>query len=331
MRYGMPLLGNRVSPRCTIADRLLLVTINRSRVSTQQVLELDTHSWHDLIRVLLETQVDTVVCGGISAASKDELLSRSINVVDNVVGTSDEVLAALVKGLLRPGLGLHAEEPVSAGSEREPANRVAAPHPDAAFSPDCLACHDRVCLRGERCDQITARLPGAHDDTERRMIDAAVDIACERDRTLCRLSELIYFCLDMQYQRIGLAFCVDLWEPAEILTGVLRRFFDVLPVCCKTGGAGVVHPEMGADSVRDPIAGDSISCNPLAQADVLNRAGTDLNVVVGLCMGADCVFTRASRAPVTTLFVKDRSLANNPIGAVYSDYYLKEATRSAAT
>jgi uncharacterized metal-binding protein len=28
---------------------------------------------------------------------------------------------------------------------------------------------------------------------------------------------------------------------------------------------------------------------------------------------------------VTTLFVKDRSLANNPIAALYSEYYLRES------
>ena len=56
----------------------------------------------------------------------------------------------------------------------------------------------------------------------------------------------------------------------------------------------------------------------------LNELDTDLNVIVGLCVGMDCVFTRASLAPVTTIFVKDKSLANNPIGAVYSHYYLTE-------
>ena len=62
---------------------------------------------------------------------------------------------------------------------------------------------------------------------------------------------------------------------------------------------------------------------------MLNQAGTELNVIVGLCMGADCVFARDSQAPVTTLFVKDRSLANNPIGAVYSEYYLRESVTTA--
>ena len=54
-------------------------------------------------------------------------------------------------------------------------------------------------------------------------------------------------------------------------------------------------------------------------------AGVLPGVVVGLCIGADCLFDRASEAPVTHLFVKDRSLANNPIGALYSEHYLRES------
>ena len=63
----------------------------------------------------------------------------------------------------------------------------------------------------------------------------------------------------------------------------------------------------------------------------MNDCRFDLNVMVGLCMGVDCVFTRESIAPVATLFVIDKTLANNPIGAVYSYYYLKEATCASVT
>jgi len=72
-------------------------------------------------------------------------------------------------------------------------------------------------------------------------------------------------------------------------------------------------------------SGRLVACNPAGQAAVLNRLKTDFNVVVGLCIGSDCLFSQLSDVPTTTLFVKDKSLANNPIGAVYSDYYLKEA------
>jgi hypothetical protein len=38
---------------------------------------------------------------------------------------------------------------------------------------------------------------------------------------------------------------------------------------------------------------------------------------VGLCMGHDILFTRYSRAPVSTLIVKDRLMGNNPAAAIY--------------
>jgi uncharacterized metal-binding protein len=56
------------------------------------------------------------------------------------------------------------------------------------------------------------------------------------------------------------------------------------------------------------------------QAQLLNVAGTELNILCGLCAGHDAVFGMASKAPVTTLIVKDRVLAHNPIGAVYCQY-----------
>jgi uncharacterized metal-binding protein len=60
------------------------------------------------------------------------------------------------------------------------------------------------------------------------------------------------------------------------------------------------------------------------QARLLNQAGTDLNVVVGLCVGHDSLFIKHSEAPVTTLITKDRVLGHNPAGALYtSGFYYK--------
>jgi len=114
-------------------------------------------------------------------------------------------------------------------------------------------------------------------------------------------------------------------EPAEILAGLLGRFFDVRSVCCKIGG----KRETGLlDNSAVPHNQSRVVCNPILQAETLNRIGTDFNIIVGLCIGMDSIFTKLSNAPVTTLFVKDKSLANNPIGAVYSNYYLEEAAAS---
>jgi len=156
----------------------------------------------------------------------------------------------------------------------------------------------------------------------------ARDVSSEEDRQLCRVAELVYFCLGMKFRRIGVAYCIDLMEPAGILTGLLRRFFDVFPVCCKVGGVKVDDPLTGVGNHHTGTASSCIACNPAGQAKVLNDLNTDLNVIVGLCMGVDCLFSQGSQAPATVLFVKDKSLVNNPIGAIYSDYYLNEVTRT---
>ena len=59
-------------------------------------------------------------------------------------------------------------------------------------------------------------------------------------------------------------------------------------------------------------------CNPILQAKLLNKAGTDLNIVVGLCVGHDSLFYKHSDALVTTAIVKDRVLGHNPAAALYT-------------
>ena len=58
-------------------------------------------------------------------------------------------------------------------------------------------------------------------------------------------------------------------------------------------------------------------CNPLGQARALDQAGTELNLLLGLCVGHDSLFMRHSVAPVTVLAAKDRVLGHNPLAAIY--------------
>ena len=63
------------------------------------------------------------------------------------------------------------------------------------------------------------------------------------------------------------------------------------------------------------------TCNPMLQADLLNEAQTAFNVLVGLCIGHDMLFTMHSRSPVTTLIVKDRLSGHNPVVSLYTRYH----------
>jgi uncharacterized metal-binding protein len=264
----------------------------------------------ELLDAVIEHEVETLVCGGVSREVREALAAQDVAIVDNVAGSAGEVLAALDAGSLCAGYGLGtAPSAVATGGVTPTGVHEAV--------LDCLACEDRVCLAGQRCPGAPPRDISPLPDELGGLLEAATDIAREEERRLCRVAELVYFCLEMRFRRVGLAFCKDLLEPSRILADVLRRFFEVVPVWCKVGG------------VAEDDA-DTAPCNPLGQAAALNAAHTDFNVVVGLCLGADCLFDRASDAPVTHLFVKDRSLANNPIGALYSDHYLRESANPAA-
>jgi len=322
MRIGIPLLNGRVAPRCNIADGLLLVTLRGDQIDGSRIVPPEGHSWLEFLSQVSALGVDTLVCGGISHDGKEGMLARGILVIENVACTTEEVLAALTSGRLEPGFGFEAAGAETGGQNNLKTNGPTG-KPLVSGRPyiDCLACRERVCLLGQKCRPLAGRTHCPEVPDTRAMLESAQDITLEGERTLCRLSELIYFGLEMNYRRIGVAYCVDLNEPARILVGVLRRFFEVIPVCCKIGGEPVPDPGLSASG-----AGSSaIACNPLGQAEMLNSMSPDMNVVVGLCVGVDSVFAQASEAPVTTLFVKDKSLANNPIGALYSDYYLKEA------
>ena len=85
---------------------------------------------------------------------------------------------------------------------------------------------------------------------------------------------------------------------------------------CKN--CGISKNEYDLKKVRNET--DEPACNPIGQAKVLEQCNTEMNIAVGLCVGHDMLFNRYSHTLTTTFIVKDRLLAHNPIGVVYSRY-----------
>ena len=131
-----------------------------------------------------------------------------------------------------------------------------------------------------------------------------------------RVEETMEFARRIGVKKLGVAFCVGLRDEARLLSRVLAaNGFEVESVACKTGS--IPKEELGIADHQKVRPGDfEAICNPIAQARVLNAAGTGLNVVFGLCVGHDSLFIKHSEAPVTCLVAKDRVLAHNPIGAL---------------
>ncbi len=136
-----------------------------------------------------------------------------------------------------------------------------------------------------------------------------------------RVDEIIEFAKRMGYKKIGIATCVGLIEESRIFAKILKKNgFEVYSAACKVGS--FKKTDLGLDEKYTCVTGN-VMCNPILQAKLLNKAKTDLNVVVGLCVGHDSLFYKYSKAITTTLVTKDRVLAHNPVGALYQSraYY----------
>jgi len=132
-----------------------------------------------------------------------------------------------------------------------------------------------------------------------------------------RVEETIDFARRCGYERLGIAFCIGLRREAAVLSRVLTaNQFTVESIVCKNSGLSkeLLHIDE-ADKVHP---GDfEAMCNPIGQARFLAKADTQLNIVLGLCVGHDSLFIKYSAAPVTVLAAKDRVLGHNPLAAIY--------------
>jgi len=133
-----------------------------------------------------------------------------------------------------------------------------------------------------------------------------------------RVEETVQFARKMGYRKLGLAFCGALRKEAGILTQILEnRGFQTVSACCMIGGVSVTSVGIkDEDKLGGPEAWQTM-CNPLVQAEVLNGAGTDFNIMLGLCVGHDSLFLKHSQALVTVMVVKDRVFGHNPVAALY--------------
>lgn len=194
--------------------------------------------------------------------------------------------------------------------------------------PTCSHCGVVACTNGSRenlpkncpmleTETMDACLARYREEDNAAFFRTAAAIEAEGYCQWPRLREVGEFCRAMRYRRVGVAFCIGLKREAETVVAVLGRFgLEVDSVVCKTGGIDKTRVGIEREHYVRP-GGFEAMCNPIAQAEFLNRAGTEFNVAVGLCVGHDSLFFKYSKAPVTVLVAKDRALAHNPAGAIY--------------
>lgn len=95
MIYGIPLFRKRVAPRCTIADSILLIRVLRNRITSRKYFPMKEISWIDLMKVLNDNKVDTLICGGINTEHRQVSRDSGISIIENVVTLMKKLLKQL--------------------------------------------------------------------------------------------------------------------------------------------------------------------------------------------------------------------------------------------
>lgn len=165
--------------------------------------------------------------------------------------------------------------------------------------------HRKMQLMGAKLEGMSSQTPPGGSEINMKMT---------------RVEELVMFCKMMDYKKIGFAHCIGCIGEAKILSEMFQeRGFETAQVNCKVGAIEKGEIGIEEDEKVRMFTFETI-CNNISQALILNEEKTDLNVILGLCLGHDISFTKMSDAPVTTLIVKDRRTGHAPAAALYQGY-----------
>ncbi|HSB73200.1 MAG TPA: DUF1847 domain-containing protein [Candidatus Methylomirabilis sp.] len=145
-----------------------------------------------------------------------------------------------------------------------------------------------------------------------------------------RVEEIMDFARRLGARRLGIAHCAGLMQEAKAARDIfLAGGFEVYTVCCKAGSIDKEWIGLRDDEKVHPGQYEAL-CSPVGQAALLHKADTQLNVVIGLCVGHDSLFFMHSKVPATVLVAKDRVLGHNPVAALYTSHsYYRRLTEGA--
>ena len=204
---------------------------------------------------------------------------------------------------------------------------------------NCMSCGTTA------CDYTVREEPGfcalgavssaLHDEAQRlyalpenHVIMQAAAMVSEETANSTRVQDTIKFANLIGATHIGIASCTIMLRETRILAKLLEQ----AGFCVETVGCKLESNRRADLDLEPPARGGEggVVCNPIMQALLLNEAKTDLNILMGICVGHDVLFCKYSDAPVTTFATKDFLAGNNPCAVLYTAHscYEKKLSRT---
>jgi len=104
MKIAIPIFGERISPRFDFSPEMWVIDVEGGKVLGQEKFPTANLNFSERLEQITSNGVDKLICGGIDGLSRDQLGSRGIDVIQDVIGDAEIVIDLLMRGRLRPGL-----------------------------------------------------------------------------------------------------------------------------------------------------------------------------------------------------------------------------------
>ena len=177
---------------------------------------------------------------------------------------------------------------------------------------DCTKCTAKGCRISEPCTDRSSEYIDQYKTEEAQSITRAASKLVDNGRagTLSRLEEIVEYARLKDYRMLGVAYCYGMEQEAGLLRDYLtKEGFKTVMASCTVDG-------ISECKVNTTKTDQSVSCNPIGQANVLNSSGADFTILMGLCLGHDILIQNKLNMEYTTWIVKDRVTKHRPMDAL---------------
>jgi len=197
--------------------------------------------------------------------------------------------------------------------------------------PGCFECGPLNCYRregefppfcpGEALDDEVLRGVVAEyyaDSSDARVARAAAEVEGLFYGKLTRVEETVEFARRIGAKKVGIATCVGLIGETRLFGKILKaNGFEYRAVLCKVGSVDKTEVGIPEELKLKPGQFEG-SCNPIMQARMLNEWKSDLNVVIGLCVGHDSIVLPPFRCAGNNAYCQRQGArAQSGCGALY--------------
>ncbi len=177
---------------------------------------------------------------------------------------------------------------------------------------DCTKCSTKGCRVATPCQDHSGEYLDRYQTPEIQVVTQSASALIDNGRagTLSRLQEIIEYMKLRGYAKIGCAYCYGMEKDAAQLRKILAaEGFQPHMVSCTVDQ--VLEKQLDPNKTKN-----TVSCNPLGQAQQLNRLGVEFTLLMGLCLGHDILLQKNLVMDFTTFVVKDRVYSHQPMQAL---------------